>query len=197
METWEISGHTLEFYEDGHQYLVDGIMVDSITQMLQIKFKGKYKGIAKETLKRASELGTEAHRAIEEYCKTGIMADIPEVRNFRFLQRQYGFDVLQNEVPIILFVDGKPVSAGRLDLVIKMDDEIGGADIKRTAILDKEYLGYQLNLYRIAYRQCYGIEWKFLKGIHLRQSVRKFVDIPINERMALDLVHEYLEAKNE
>ena len=68
----------------------------------------------------------------------------------------------------------------------------GLADIKRTATLDKQYLAYQLNLYRIAYRQCYGIEAKFLRGVHLRENVRKFVEIPINEKMAMELVTQYI-----
>lgn len=197
--TTEINGNTLEYFDDDHLYLVDGVIVPSITQMLQIRFGGKYNGIDKEILKRASEAGTEAHRAIEEYCKTGKMADIPEVRNFRFLQRQYGIDVLENETPVILYLDGNPVSAGRLDMVIKQSDcvGIGGADIKRVSTLDKEYLGYQLNLYRIAYRQCYGVWWTFLKGIHLKDDIRKLVSIPINEDMAWNLVHEYLEDKHE
>lgn len=193
--TMEIKGHCLEYFDDDHLYLVDCVIVPSITQMLQIRFKNKYKGIDKETLKRASEAGTETHRAIEEYCKTGEMADMPEVRNFRFLQRQYDFEVLENETPVILFMDGNPVSAGRLDLVIRMDGQIGGADIKRTSTLDKEYLGYQLNLYRIAYQQCYGTEWTFLRGLHLKDDIRRFVSIPINEEMAWNLVNEYMEDK--
>ena len=109
------------------------------------------------------------------------------------MQKQYGFEVKENEVPVILFYEDEPICAGRLDLVLKMDDKIGGADIKRTSALDKEYLAYQLNLYRIAYRQSYGVEWEFLRGVHLREDVRKFVDIPINEHMAWQLVHDYME----
>ena len=95
-------------------------------------------------------------------------------------------------MPVILHLDDKPIAAGRLDLVLEMGGQIGGADIKRTSKLDKQYLAYQLNLYRIAYRQCYGVEWQFLRGIHLRESVRKFVSIPIDEESAWRLVHEYL-----
>ena len=82
-------------------------------------------------------------------------------------------------------------------MVLEMNGEIGGADIKRTSSLDKDYLFYQLNLYRIAYRQTYGIEWDFLKGIHLREDVRKMVAIPVNENLAWQLVHEYMEGNNE
>lgn len=192
-ECWNIGGHCLEFFADSHQYVCNGLMLPSITQALSWKFSHKYERVSKSTLQRASEKGTQVHSAIEQFCLTGDMVDLPEVRNFRFLQKQYGFEVLENETPVILFFGDLPIMAGRLDLVIKMNDQIGGADIKRTATLDKEYLAYQLNLYRIAYRQSYGKEWDFLRGIHLRGDVRKFVEIPINEEMTWDFVMDYLE----
>lgn len=195
-----INGHTLEYFDDEHVYLVDGVIVPSITQILKYKFGGKYNGVSKSVLQKASEKGTMVHEAIEKYCKYGYESDLPELRNFLFLQRAYKFDVIWNEVPVILSFDGEPVSAGRLDLVIEkigedgvLHGERGIADIKRTSTLDKEYLAYQLNLYRIAYQQCYGTKIDFLKGIHLREEKRKYVDIPINEDMAMELVKEYIE----
>lgn len=193
MNSWGIAGHVLEYFDDTHEYLVDGVLVPSITQILKIKFGNKYDGVSQKVLIRAAEKGTEVHEAIERYCKTGESSDLKEVRNFKFLQKQYKFEVLDNEVPIILFLDDEPVAAGRLDLVLKLDNKIGGGDIKRTATLDKEYLAYQLNLYRIGYRQCYGVEWEFLKGIHLRDDTRKFLNIPINEKMALELVENFIQ----
>jgi len=195
--TIEIKEHTLEYFDEEHLYLVDGVIVPSITQILKFKFGKKYAGMNRDVLKRASEAGTAVHEAIEQYCKTGEVADFPEVRNFAFLQNKYKFDVLENEIPVILFLNDEPVSAGRLDMVLKIGDQVGGADIKRTSTLDKEYLAYQLNLYRIAYRQSYGEEWEFLRGIHLREDVRKFVNIPINENMAWQLVHDFMEGNNE
>lgn len=189
-ESWVIAGHDLEYMDDSHTYICDGVIVPSITQCLKIRFGNKYASIDSETLKRASEKGTEVHKAIEDYCK-GTDSDLPEVRNFKFLQKHYGFNVLENETPVILFEDDEPILAGRLDLVLDMDGKTGLGDIKRTSTLDKEYLAHQLNLYRIAYQQCYGIEIEFLKGLHLREDTRKFVNIPINESIAWDLINEY------
>lgn len=192
-----IKGHTLEFIEDEHVYLCDGIILPSVTQILKIKFGGKYKGVSKRTLERAAYKGTEVHRAIELYCKEGAESELPELRNFKFLKSKYGFEVLDNEVPVILFDNGEPIAGGRLDLVISMDGKTGLADIKRTSVLDKEYLAYQLNMYRIAYQQCYNQQISFLKGVHLRENVRKLVDIPINEEVTMELVNEYLRGKQE
>ena len=195
--TATIKGHTLEFYESEHAYLVDGVIVPSITQIMKRKFGNKYAHIDPATLQRAADAGTAVHEAIERYCVEGVKSDLPEVRNFKFLQKKYEFEVIENETPVILFLDDEPIAAGRLDLVLRMDDKVGGADIKRTSTLDKEYLSYQLNLYRIAYRQCYGIEWEFLRGVHLREEKRRFVDIPINENAAWELVHDYRGGNNE
>lgn len=188
----ELNGHTLEYVDDGHIYLVDGVIVPSITQMLSVRFGRKYAHVDKDTLRRAADKGTQVHEAIEQLIRTGEAADLPEVRDFQFLKRVYGFEVKDCEVPVILFKDDDPVAAGRLDLVLEMDGQIGGADIKRTSTLDKEYLAYQLNLYRIAYAQCYGVEWEFLRAIHLRDGARKFVQIPINNDLIWEFVGEVL-----
>lgn len=188
-----IKGEFLEYFDEEHLYLVDGVQVPSITEVLKARFGRKYDGVSPEVLRKAAEAGNAVHEAIERYCVIGEESPLPELRNFKFLQRQYKFEVEASEVPVILHLNDKPIAAGRLDLVLRMGEKNGGGDIKRTASLDKDYLFYQLNLYRIAYRQCYGIEWEFLKGVHLRENVRKFVDIPINEDMAWSLVYQYLE----
>lgn len=189
----DIRGHTLEYFDDEHIYLIDGVQVPSITEMLKVKFGHKYDAVSKSVLDAAADKGTAVHDLIEAYCKTGEYDPTnQELRGFVFLQKWYEFEVIDNEVPVILFKDGEPIAAGRLDLVLKMGGRIGGADIKRTSTLDKEYLAYQLNLYRIAYRHSYGVEWEFLCGIHLREDKRKLIDIPIAEDLAMEYIEEYL-----
>lgn len=196
MNAWEIDGYTLEYLDDIHTYLVDGLIVPSITQILKIKFGNKYSGINQEVLNNAANEGTRVHKAIENFEKLKA-EDITcqELKDYKFLKKTYKFECLDNEVPIILFKDNKPIAAGRLDLVLEIDKGIYLGDIKRTSVLDKEYLAYQLNLYKIGYEQCYKKEIKGLKGLHLRAGVRKFVDIPVNEELAWNLVKEYLESE--
>lgn len=181
MESWEIKGRTLEYDDASHTYLVDGIIVRSVTQLLQMKFGGKYDGIDAGVLKAAADRGTAIHKAIEEYCKTGRNEDVPEVRDFKFLQHQYNFLVIGNEMPIILDFAGETY-AGRLDLILNLnpaDPCYAVADIKTTSTLDKDYLGHQLNLYRMGVEQCYDIVPQELYGIHLKDGKRKMVKIPI------------------
>ncbi len=197
METWLIGNNTLEYDDDDHVYIIDGVIVPSITQMLNVKFGNKYDHINKATLERAANRGTMIHKAIENFCKSGEQEEIEEVHNFNFLMKYYGFNVLENETPIILFKNYTPIAAGRLDLILDINGNTCVADIKTTSVLDKEYLAYQLNLYRIGYMQSYGVNVKDLYGIHLRDDKRKLVSIPVNVALAGEIVEEYERVKNE
>lgn len=191
METTEIKGGVLEYIDETHTYIYDGVMLPSITQLLKVKFGNKYNCVPKETLDRAAEQGTAVHKAIEDYEQGGFESALPELRNYKFLKKAYKFECVSNEVPVVLFWNGEAVAAGRLDLVITEGDKLGLGDIKRTSALDKNYLAYQLNLYRIAYQQCYDTEISFLRGLHLREDTRKYVTLPINENLVSEILNEY------
>ena len=51
--TAEIAGKTLEYFDDEHLYLVDGIIVPSITQVVKGIAIGRYKNVAPGVLKKA------------------------------------------------------------------------------------------------------------------------------------------------
>lgn len=191
METTEIKGGVLEYIDETHTYIYDGVVLPSITQLLKVKFGNKYNNIPKETLERAAEQGTAVHKAVEDYEQGGYESALPELRNYKFLKKAYNFDCVSNEVPVVLFWNGEAVAAGRLDLVLQEGEQIGLGDIKRTSALDKNYLAYQLNLYRIAYQQCYDTEISFLRGLHLREDTRKYVTLPINENLVNEILNGY------
>lgn len=190
------SRKVLEFYEEGHIYLVDGVIVPSVSEVLDFKFGHKYDSVDPAVLKRAAGRGTKVHEAIERFCKDGEDDGSKEVRNFRFLQDKYGFHVFASELPVIIEYDGLTI-AGRFDLQISIDGEYGGADVKCVSSLDKERTAYQLNLYRLGVKQCYGVDWKFLKAIHLKDDVRKIVDLPIDEELIKNYLREYKEKQDE
>lgn len=192
--TWNIKGHIVEFIDDIHQYLVDGCMVDSVSRILETKFKGEYKNVPPAVLNNAAQRGTAVHKAIENYNNSGFDDGSEAVRNFKFLQKQYGFEVLDSELPLVIFKDDMPIACGRLDMTMLMDGETGIADIKTVSTLNKEKIAYQLNLYRIGLMQSYGVDAKFLKIIHLRDGIRKVIDCPVNEKMTWELIEQYMES---
>ena len=189
MEQHEINGKMLEYIDDTHTYLYDGVVLPSVTHLLQKKFKSKYSGIPKSVLDRASERGTALHKAIEDYEEQGIEADLVELHNYKRLKEEHGFSVMETEVPVVLFQDGEAVAAGRCDLFIAKEGVFGLADIKRTYKLDRNYLRYQLNLYRMAFMQSYGWSIDFLRGIHLRESVAQYVEILIDESLVTEIIN--------
>lgn len=193
METFSIKGGTLEYFDDTHTYLYDGLMLPSVTQILGVKYRNDYASVPPAVLDNASKRGTAVHKAIENFNVSGYDDGSEAVRNFKFLQKQYGFEVLDSELPLVLFKDDMPIACGRLDMTMLMDDETGIADIKTVSSLNKEKIAYQLNLYRIGLMQSYGVDAKFLKIIHLRDGIRKVIDSPVNEGMAWELIEKFLE----
>lgn len=191
--TWNIKGHIVEFIDDIHQYLVDGCMVDSVTQILGVKYRNDYASVPPAVLNNAAKRGTAVHKAIENFNISGYDDGSEAVRNFKFLQKQYGFEVLDSELPIVIFKDDMPIACGRLDMTMLIDGQTGIADIKTVSSLNKEKIAYQLNLYRIGLMQSYGVDAKFLKIIHLRDGIRKVIDCPVNEGMAWELIEKFLE----
>ena len=197
METFSIKGGTLEYFDDTHTYLYDGIMLQSVTQILGVKYKNDYASVPPDVVDNAAKRGTAVHKAIENFNVSGYDDGSEAVRNFKFLQKQYGFEVLDSELPIVIFKDDMPIACGRLDMTMLMDGETGIADIKTVSALNKEKIAYQLNLYRIGLMQSYGVDAKFLKIIHLRDGIRKVIDSPINEGMTWELIEKFLEKEYE
>ena len=196
LEKWLINGDTLEYDDATHTYWCNDVKCISVTQLLQFKFPSKYDGIPAEVLKRAGDKGTYLHNAIEMYECYGLPSEeLEEFRSYLFLKDKLGFTVEANEVPVILKYKDL-VICGRLDLVLKEADVIGLGDIKRTSVLDKEYLAYQLNLYRLAYQQSYNKKIHFLRGIHLRNDKRKYLALPINEEATYELLEDYINGGN-
>ena len=125
MKTWVLGNHILEFDEESHVYIADGVIVPSVTQILSKKFND-YVGVSNVVLNRAAKLGSDLHKAIELYEKDGIKSDLKEFKNYLFLKKAKGIRNIANEIPIIYEKDGKVLYAGTLDQIIEID----GKDIK-------------------------------------------------------------------
>ncbi len=198
METWNLEKYVIEYWEDTHEYLVNGVFLPSITTILKKKFGNKYNNVSPDVLRKASEKGTNMHQTIQDYEEEGIddLGSV-ELQNYKFLKKHYGWRVIYSEIPVVLSINDEPIAVGRLDQIIEIDGEAGVNDLKRTAVFDKEYVAYQTNLYKIAYEQTYGGKLSFVSGTHLRDDKRKFYKLPVDEEKALELVKEYLKIKND
>ena len=194
MRTFEINGHILEFIPEEHIYICDGVIVPCVSNILAYKFND-YGTVSKEILQRASERGTELHSAIESYERNGTTCDLRELKNYLFLKKHYGFTNIANEVPVIYEKDGTVLFVGTLDQIIEIDGKRGINDFKRVSAPNKQKIAYQLNLYKLAYEQTYKQKVDFVSYTHLRETVRKFNKLPINEEVTLNLLFEFLESE--
>ncbi|MCX4255079.1 MAG: PD-(D/E)XK nuclease family protein [Bacilli bacterium] len=154
----------IEFLEEPHIYLVDGVIVPSVSEILHFIFPDKYKGVNKAILNRKAQYGTTIHESIEMYeanIKTMTMEEAFNVtvqakelnyiqeaslRQYVKLKNRYKIIVLEQE----MMIKYKRYYAGRFDMVANVDGEVSLCDIKTTAELDKEYLSWQLSYYELA-----------------------------------------------
>lgn len=182
IKTYEYENYTLEFDDEAHRYIVNGIITPSVSKLLSLKFDD-YPNVPKAVLQAAADRGTEMHKAIEVYEKTGKTADLQEFRNYLFLKKHFKIENVENELPVAYFEDGLPIFAGTIDQVCRIDGVPAINDFKRVSAPNKEKIAYQINLYRLAYNQTFGVEVKALSFMQLRESVRKFTQLPINEEV--------------
>lgn len=196
MKYWEINGHYLEFDEEDHIYICDGIIVPSVSKILKSKFDD-YACVSRSVLEQAREKGTALHEAIELYETTGQTSNLKEFHNYLFLKNHIGFTNISNELPVIYEEDGRVLFAGQLDQIIFIDGDFGINDFKRVSAPNKEKIAYQLNLYKIAYEQSYNNQIKRLSFMQLREDTRRFTPLPINEKSAKELIKNYYQEKEQ
>lgn len=148
----------IEFLEEPHLYLKNGILVNSVTQILQLIFPDKYKGINKKILNKKADFGTKGHLIIENLNVSNLELAKKEVlsiqnkdlqiciREYLRLVEKYQIEPLEHEK----IVSYKYLYCGTLDLIANVNSTRSLCDIKFTAELDKEYLSWQLGMYTLA-----------------------------------------------
>lgn len=194
MKTWQLGNHLLEFIEETHTYVCDGLIVPSVSTILKTKFND-YVGVSKEVLNRAAELGSNLHLAIELFEKEGKTSDLKEFKNYLFLKKHYKIENLENEIPIIYEKDGEVIYAGTLDQLCEADGKLSINDFKRVSAPNKEKIALQVNLYKLGYEQTYQKKVEVLSFMHLRDNTRKYYKLPVNEEYAVSVIEEYLKEK--
>ena len=190
-----INGRTIEFFADEHVYYIDGIKVPSVTQVVASVLPSQYKDIDPAILKRAADKGVFLHKEIELFELSGVIGYTEEFKNYRRLKKSHQFEPIENEILIYIEHEGKPVCAGRLDMIIKSKDHdgLGIGDIKRTYNIHHDHLKLQLNLYALGYEQTYQKEINFLRCIHLRNTERNYIKVPLDKAYALEKLKSYNE----
>ncbi|MDY0074668.1 MAG: hypothetical protein RBR75_02130 [Acholeplasmataceae bacterium] len=188
-----INGRTITYKDDTHAYYVDGIQVPSVTQIVSAILPSPYQGIETQVLKQAADRGIALHKEIEDYEISGIEGQSIEFHHYKQMKRRYGIRPLHNEKLIIIERDNQVICAGRLDMIVQLEQMsgLGVSDIKRTYRIHQEHLKLQLNLYRIGYMQSYHEQIDFLVCLHLRKFVYDLIFVPIDEAYAYQALEQF------
>lgn len=192
----------IEFIEQQHIYLVDGVITPSVSQILHFIFPDKYKNVDKKILNRKAEYGTKIHESVELYennIKTMTLEEAfdvtVQVQELNYIQeaslRQYVKIKRENYITVLeqeQMIQYEKKYAGRFDMIASIKEKICLCDIKTTVELDKEYLSWQLSYYEMAmgkeFEKLYAI-WLPKKGlgelVEIERKPRELLIKKLNE----------------
>lgn len=198
----------IDFLEEPHIYLVDGIITASVSEILHFIFPEKYKNVSSYILNKKAQYGTTIHQSVEmleNNLKTMSIEEafnvtvqaldlnyIQEVSLHQYLKLKdkYQIEVIEQEQMIHF----KNYYAGRFDMIARIKGNLCLCDIKTTAELDEEYLSWQLSYYEMAV----GKKFDKLYAIWLpKKDIGQVVEIKRKTKKELmKKLKEFMEEKN-
>lgn len=190
----------LEFIEEEHIYLYDGVIIPSVSEILHFIFPDKYKNVDLKILNKKAEYGSKVHETIECLEQNKTLPEIDNIQEFSInqykrLKDKYNIKVQVQEQ----MINYKNDYAGRFDMIATINDELCLCDIKTTSELDKEYLSWQLSFYELAFMNMYGTKFEKLYAIWLpKKRYGELVEIKrktLNEM--LEVIRKYKESRKE
>ncbi len=182
------NGEVVQYIDETHTYIVNGEELPSVTTLLTRFYGDIYGSVRPDLLKRSAEYGTEVHKDLQtlieirqEDDSIPLVSDYQEVQNyFNFIEPIYGIKPISTEKVVVLHdKTGKPVAAGRFDLLCTVKGELTLADFKTTTAVHKQLVTAQLNIYVMAAYQSGYIDTQNIKlgVIHLSGKTSKFIPI--------------------
>ena len=146
----------VEYIDDTHQYLINGVLVPSVSELIKFKYPDMYSNVPKTVLRQSANYGTKVHDYIQRFVEGEFTIEELKERNidpnikiaveqFEYLRKMWAFQIKDMEQ----IVHYKEKYAGRYDMrTIEGDDLI--LDLKTTSEIHEEWLSWQLGLYYMA-----------------------------------------------
>ena len=178
----------IEYIDETHQYVIDGILVPSVTTLVAYATGDIYKNIPEHILEAARIHGTGVHDAIENYERTGEISEDfkKEVNTYIELKKKYILDVKSMEQ----IVHYKHYYCGRYDI---LDSDGVLWDIKTTSKFHQENLEWQLGLYQLALGS--NKEVGYCIHIPKRGKGKVYLVRPKSHEECIDLLETFESAK--
>lgn len=192
----------LSFDDATHTYRLNGLVIPSVSTVMEPLKNELYKGIGDSTLANAADKGTIVHNAIENYIKFGIIDIPPEHQGYfdGFLEfwNKYNPQVVGSEIRAYHKLLGY---GGTIDLLAYIGDKLTLIDYKTTYTVSDMTCGVQLEGYSQALAS-HGIKVDEKMILHLVKDGKwKPVLYPANDSQrwrvfgSLKNVYDYVHQK--
>ena len=148
----------IQFIPESHTYLVNGVIVPSVTGIVTKILGTAYDAVPRAVLNRKAEYGTRVHEWLKAYF---LNEELPPVTDTMALStdqvpsiaRYHKIECISAELPVAY----KQTVAGTFDLLAYVDGEVSLVDHKTTAAYHEEYLRWQCALYSLCIEHTFGI----------------------------------------
>lgn len=138
----------LKFYDESHQYELDGVIIPSVSEILRFISREVYGDIDKYILDNAAERGTTVHLATQQIDQFGEceidFAYQGYVQAYAKFLREHKCEWMYTEAP---FADRERRYAGTPDRIGTVDGAFAIVDLKTNAAIKKALVKAQLNGY--------------------------------------------------
>lgn len=190
---------SLEYNNMLHVYLYNGKIIPGVTQLVEMVFGDKYKGVPEKILRQASIKGTRMHECIEAIEEKGVLLDEDyqqEVVNYLGLMKKYELKPLKSEALVVYSnteVYPSVVYAGRFDMLAENKKrELVLIDFKRMYKIDRKRVQLQLNLYAEGFSYTYGEDIKKLYCMRLREDKAEMMQLKRDKKVIEKVSNYYL-----
>ena len=184
----------LEFIEETHTYLANGMIVPSVTQIMKPMSEEYYNNLPLSVLEIAADRGTRVHKAIEEYEKFSAIqmnefdSDIVDyVKNYQIAKVLKKFRPINQEFRL---TDG--FFAGTIDMLAMYDKQQVIIDLKATSKFNKELAEVQLAGYtELCEKNGIAVNGTYI--LHITKKGFKLHKVQVNWGKWLELKNAYYE----
>jgi len=191
----------LQFEEVTHTYRLNGIVIPSVSTIIEPLNSVKYAGISNSTLEKAADKGSAVHDCIENWIKFGI-EDIPTEHRGYFDGFKEWWELNK---PVVVGSEVRLYHrllkyGGTMDLLAYIGNELTLIDYKSTYVVSDMTCGVQLEGYSQALAS-HGIHVKKKMILHLKKDGRfDVIEYPINDAVrwrvfaSLKCVYDYIQS---
>lgn len=179
----------IEFLEETHTYICNGIVLPSVSKIMELISKEYYKEVDEDILHKACIRGSAIHLATENIDK-GLDYEIADKWKDYILNYKK-FKAIKK--PTIIEIEQQltnGIFCGTLDRIYEIDGIRYLADIKTSAKINDKLVSVQLGAYKILLNS-QGITVDKYAVVHLTKTGYKFQEIEPNEHIFNCLLEIY------